>query len=330
MFICFSRFFSKGLVPMSQFTDIERSLLSKVFLNEDIAMYFKWKRYATNDQITLKDEEFTIISWDNYKKGTGSLEEAYTMAKSEKLDLVLVCRSPPTVRIMNYNNWILRWAFRDIQLKSSSFTKRNSPLFQISHRISDSDLDLKLKRISELLQKHDSVIIDSKVSNEGSFEEMRSLKKFEATFQKKLKSTMSGKPIDIRMHSSDLSVKLVIKRIDSIKTIENYDLALNEPKDERIVSHSVMTSDFGNDEEEYMRQILTGEHNMFDNLGKKNEEYENYNKIEGDVHDQNDFNQDDDENSQIDEELEAIKLKVENLVGKELAEKFLMGRFKLR
>lgn len=312
---------------MSQFSDFERSMLSKVFLNEDIAKHFGWKRYLTNDQITLKDEEFTIISWDNYKKGTGSLEEAFNMAKSEKLDLVLVCRNPPTVRIMNYKNWILRWAFRDVQLQSTSFTKRNAPLFQISHRISEIDLDLKLKRISELLQKHDSVIIDSKVTNEGSFEEMRSLKKFEVTFQKRLKTVMSGKPIDIKVHSSDLSVKLIVKRVDSAKVVENYDLALNEPKSERIVSNFVLSADFGNDEDEYMSQILTGEHNIFEKVDKRNEESDRDDEVEDN---EGVYIPEEDENSQVDEEVTELKVKVENLVGKELAEKFLMGRLKLR
>ena len=314
---------------MSQFTDIERSMLSKVFLNADIAAHFGWKRYQTNEQITLNNEEFTIIGWENYKKSSGSLKEALSTAESEKLDLVLVCRSPATLRIMNYKNWILRWAYRDVQLKSTSFTKRNAPLFQISHRISDTDLDLKLKRISELLQKHDSVIVDSKVSNEGSFDEMRSLKKFEVTFQKRFKSVMTGKPIDIRVHSSDLSSKMVIKRVDAARTVENYDLALNEPKDERIVSHAALNSDFGNDEEEYMRQILTGEHNMFNNANREREkEDREYGLINEEGNRDNDY--DNDEDSQVDEELSALKVKVEGLVGKDLAEKFLKGRLKIR
>lgn len=317
---------------MSQFTDLERSMLSKVFLNSDIAKYFGWKRYPTNEQITLNNEEFTIIGWENYKKGSGTLQEALSMAESEKLDLVLVCRSPATVRIMNYKNWILRWAFRDVQLKSTSFTKRNAPLFQISHRISDIDLDLKLKRISELLLKHESIIIDSKVSNESSFEEMRSLKKFEITFQKRLKSVMTGKAIDIKVHSSDLSSKIIIKRVDAAKTVENYVLDLNEPKDMRIVSKNAMNTDFGNDEDEYMATILTGEHNMFSRVDddKEKAEYDDENeKDEGSFQDDSHI-QAEEEDPMIDEELLAIKIKVQDLVGKELAEKFLKGRLKIR
>jgi translation initiation factor IF-3 len=327
MIIGCCRFFTKVLVPMSQFSDHEKHRLSRVFLDDAVAKYFGWKRYLTNDEIII-NEEVAIISWDNYYKGTGSLEEARAQAEAEKLDLVLVCKKPATVRIMNYKNWILRWAYRDSKTESINLNKRSAPVYNISHKISDIDLDIKLNRIADLLEKHDSVIIDSRIKNQNSFEEVKNLKIFEGKVQKLLRGLLFGKAIDMKVTSSDFSFKIMVKKFGSSKSAVNLSMELNEPKDERVFNKKVFNRDFGDEEEEYMQAILTGNHNKFDSVKEDMEVLEDLERFN-----RQDYNEDQVHNQsthEVDDKTIELRERVVSLVGEALASKFLKGRLKFK
>lgn len=325
------RFNVKNMIPMTQFTDSEKFLLARVFLDDQVAKHFRWKRYQINEQVHFEGEA-NIISWENYKISKGTLQEAKELAEKDKLDLVLVHEdeTEPVVRIMNYRNWILRWAFRDKQIKTVEFQKKSSPYFYLSHRITENDLNLKLKKIGELLEKHNSVSIESKVANENSLDDIRSLRKFELNIQKKIKGSIDGKAVNVKVMSGELHTKIIIRKIGKLQEFGDYNLALNEPKDESRKYDEAGKVDFGNEEDEFMKEVLQGTGEKFSSATSelsrmKNADFEsNIAAAAGEFYD-------DDENyDPMREELNTIKMKITDLVGEELAEKFLKGRLKYK
>ena len=326
------RFNVKAMVPMSQFTDSEKFLLARVFLDDEVAKHFRWKRYLINEDVKFEGEA-NIINWENYRVSKGTLREAQELAEKEKLDLVLVYEdeTEPVVRIMNYRNWILRWAFRDKQIKTVAFQKKSSPYFYLSHRITENDLNLKLKKIGELLEKHHSVSIESKVTNENSLDEIRSLRKFEINIQKKIKGSIEGKAVTVKVISGELQTKVLIRKIGKMQEFGDYNLALNEPKDESRKYDEEDRVDFGNEEDEFMKEVLQGDGEKFHSAKSEVARMNSEGLVGGASVAGGGFYDDDDENfDPMREELNTIKMKISDLVGEELAEKFLKGRLKYK
>lgn len=331
----FKRFSSKAMVPMSQFTDDEKVKLAKVFLDPEVAEHFRWKRYPTNREVKFKGEA-TIVSWDNYKIGTGTIEDAKKIAIKEKLDLVFVhdTEKEKVVRIMNYRNWILRWAFRDKQMKTVEFIKKNTPVLQVSHKIAERDLDMRLKKIGEMLDKHQIVTIESKVANENSFEEIKSLRKFENMIQKKIRSKIEGKIVDIKVNSGDYSTRVNIRRVGKTEHFGNYNLSLNEPIDStREFEGQELNLD--DEEDEYMKKVLGDNTEMFRKIRNQPSEAVIESKQKIIDHIQRAANNDpygdvEEDEDPMRKELQVIKQKITDLVGEELAEKFLKGRLKYK
>lgn len=313
---------SKKFQSLDEFTDREKKKLEKVFLDDEIAEFFRWKRYPINDKV-LFEGEAEVISWENYKIGASPLEDVKETAKNEKLDLVLVRNNPPVVRLMNYRNWILRWALQDHEMTSIYDKKKSTPTFRLSHRITDADIEVKSNRFNQLLKSHNTIIVESIVENENSVDEIHSLRKFESEFPKKIRSKLSDKSIMLKSVSSEYSVKIIIKAVTKGKEYSYYSLALNESSEnwEKVEVHEAYNPE--KDEESFMSNFLMADFAPKDIPTIISPDIGELSLRKGGV----DYGDGDYEGSSSGAN-DHIKTRIKKLLGDELAHKFLKGRLK--
>ncbi|OMJ91945.1 hypothetical protein SteCoe_5373 [Stentor coeruleus] len=323
---------SKNFKSLNEFSDREKKKLERVFLDDEIAEFFRWKRYPINDQISFEGEA-KLISWENFKIGETSLEEAREAARNEKLDLVLVKKEPPVVRIMNYRNWILRWALQDHEIKTSYDKKKSAPIFKISHRITDADIEVKINRFNELLKTHNMIVVESSVLTTSSVDEINSLRKFEVEFPKKIRPKLSNKSVWLKIVSGEFSVKIIIKTATKEKEYAYYSLALNESSESWEKVEVFETYNHEKDEEAFMNSFLNGDFapKNADNLIAPEVSEISQQKVSIDYIDHSlgtDFIGDDSIDN-TNKEVEYVKDRIRKLLGDELAAKFLKGRLKV-
>jgi translation initiation factor IF-3 len=309
------RNFSAKAKERMKFTEPELKKLEKVYLDPQIAAYFRWKRYPINNQVFFSGEA-DIISWENRKVGNGSLEEVKEKAENQKLDLVLVCPKPPIIRIMNYKNWILSWAFKE-RIATAIYTKKKQgAVYRLSLHISEGDLETKLNKFLKSFEETGTVTIEAHVNSEHSLEEQNLLRKFEFDFSKKLKDKFKFHSMSLKTTGSEFSVKFIIKKPQD--TLEAYDGAypLDSKREEMSVAEKKVVENYvPPDEEEFMERLLQGkvvkETEEIEYIDEKQEE--NYDLKKG-VSD-----------------YSALKKRVTWLVGdSELAGRFLKSRFKVK
>lgn len=304
------RSFAVKFTPLSQFTQSEKFLLEKVYLDDEIASYFKWKRYPINDQVEFEGEA-QIINWENFRIGFGDLSVARDLALEHQVDLVLVRRETPVVRLMNYNNFILRWALKDVSLDMTG--SRNAVSYvRVSHKIADRDLDIKVKRAFELVSDKRTAVIESDKIDEFNEIDHKLLNAFQKVLLKKLHSR-NKENLSISVSKHEHLIRITLKSTGNSKNaMPNLDLDLNTKATPiQKVAVEVFEKVEFDDEEEFMNKLLE-------------EPLETQEKpIPEEIFVNRNF--DHMEDSEV---SYAIKQKIKQILGEELASRFLKGRFK--
>lgn len=114
------------------------------------------KRNFINEQI--RDREVKVIADDGTQLGVLELDEAIEIAKSKKMDLVLVASNtkPKVCKIMDYGKYLFD------QSKKEKANRRQAKVSEqkevrISSNIADHDLNHKAKLASDFLKKDHKV-----------------------------------------------------------------------------------------------------------------------------------------------------------------------------
>ena len=306
------RGFAKRIKPATKFTEDEKKRLEKVFFDDEIVDYFRWKRYPINDQVFF-DGEADIISWENTRISAGTLSAARSLSEMEQLDLVLVHKQPPVVRLMNYRNFILGWAFKDRDLNTIMQKQLTTSYMKLSYRIHENDLENKLNRGLELLSDTNKVVFEAEPFDRGDEAEVKTVKNFEKELVKKLKAKCEeGMVVIPARHEYVVRVTLRWGKEQKVHGGNNT-LALREA-----INRTAKVTKFEpvkiEDEDEFMNK-------MMDSIGVKKEEETQIPRIAN-------FDMVDDDIYRT--PGEKVKSKLKSLLGEELAQKFLKGRFKIK
>ena len=307
------RYFASKNKSKIVYTDQEKKRLEQVFLDDEIAKFFKWKRYPINDDVIF-DNEADFINWENRRIGNGSITKAREIAEMEELDVVLVKKNPPIVRFMNYKNWILRWALNDRELNAAQLNRGTTTYMRIGQNILPNDLEYKLARAIELVDSKKSVMIESQAFDTENPEEITDLKIFEKKLWQKLKEKIKGNSVLIDNRSVDGQIRIFM-RVTGLKMSidkQNDENKLREgsayQKEHKLPAFTMP------DEDAFMENILSGGivAETEDQYAKNNQLLENkYIPINYDKE-------------------ETIKQKIITMLGADLASKFMKGRFSLK
>lgn len=106
----------------------------------------------------IKHREVRLIGADGQQIGVVSLDEARAQARGAELDLVEVASGakPPVCKLVNYSKYVYELQkAAQTKAKSAKPTKMKSMKFGI--KIEPNDLDVKLRKILEFLQKQHAV-----------------------------------------------------------------------------------------------------------------------------------------------------------------------------
>lgn len=309
-----ARAFAKKINPSTNFTELEKKKLENVFLDDDIAKYFNWKRYPVNEQVTFQGEA-DIINWENRKIGVGDVTKARELSEIEQLDLVLVRKVPPVVRLMNYKNFILRWAFKDRLISTSKQTQQTQTIIKIYHKISESDLSMKINNLIQILKNKNIVIVECDIYNPENLEEAKNSSEFAQNLGKKIKS-MAGEILVNFTFKPEKNVNKIILKVEQKHKIfvENLEIDLAVRSGQKKIE--TLNQVKFEDEDEFMNSILSGKFEPETNFMKKIIEKEAQIRF-----DENYSEKKIDENN--------IKQKIRKLLGEELSYKFFKGRKKI-
>ena len=304
------RLASKKSKILINFTPAEKKKLEKVYLNDDFAHFFKWKRYPINEQVVFKGEA-EIINWENRLIATGGLTKARELASIEKLDLVLVRKDPPVVRVMNYKNFILRWAFKDIGFSTAKEVKKGHSIVKVNYWISSIDLDYKIRKIPELMKETNLIIFETDPFDPLDEDEVKLVKIFEKELHEKIKQFVENKQMVINLISTPNMIRVQVRSIGKQKeSVEYTDSNLKDYSDSAL--YNPFETFQVPDEDEFMKSILNS--SVAPKMPNKKEEMFSLPEKVPEMFFKN--------------KTEEIKYKIKSLLGDDLASKFLKGRLK--
>jgi translation initiation factor IF-3 len=81
----------------------------------------------------------------------GSLKQALELAERQALDTVLLCEEPPVIKICNVASHLSH---------STLPSQREVPVTTISYRVTENDLEIKLRSICGCREKQDVAELD--------------------------------------------------------------------------------------------------------------------------------------------------------------------------
>jgi len=114
------------------------------------------KRVAINHQI--KSSEVRLIDSDGNQLGVVPLGDALKKAQEQNLDLVQVTdkATPPVCKITNYGKYLYKLQKKEKKTQKSSEIKG----IRLRFNISDHDMEIRIKKAVQFLNKGDKVKID--------------------------------------------------------------------------------------------------------------------------------------------------------------------------
>ncbi len=117
------------------------------------------EQYRRNNQIRAK--EVRLIDETGKQIGVVSIKEALALAQEKGLDLVEVAPQarPPVCRIMNYSQWIYQKQKKEKAARKKQKATEMKEL-KFSLRISDNDLQVKLRQLTRFLNEGHKVKIN--------------------------------------------------------------------------------------------------------------------------------------------------------------------------
>ena len=204
-------------VPKHEYkiSEEDKRRLLDVLKDEEVASGLGIKRYPINEEVVFEGEA-QIISWDNRLMDNGDLEKAREISTRENLDLVLVRANPPVVRILNYSKWLLKAASGQYAQRSKKEMLEEPRIIPIKNKITENDLETKLKKIVDMLKQLYKIIIEINIKDKEDSEEIDRTKVLQENLIQKLKEFTTLPPIKISVASFPHLI-----RINCIPQIEN-------------------------------------------------------------------------------------------------------------
>lgn len=318
MFRALLRTFSaKKLEKVTSLSQGDRAKIEALISNKELAKAIGIKRYPINDEVTFEGDA-ELIGWDNRFICRGSLTVANTLAEEGGLDLVLMRKDPPVVRIMNYSKYLLKAAtsaYADTARKNLS---RDTSHFNMKNTIADHDLYIKLRKITNLLKQLYKILIEIRVLEPESTEEIERTKLLAGKIRESIKKTTTLPPstisIDHFKSFTRISIVPIVEKAtereleELVRNTELFDIAGASGYQERMmkkvqkIQSTPIIEEVYSDEDEIMQKLM-------------NEDEDNLLSSKGIL-------DDDISESSIDQDIVDI-------LGMELAYKIKKGRVKL-
>lgn len=112
--------------------------------------------HKINEEINHK--EVTLISHDGENLGKIGIDKAIELSNENNLDLVLMSEDPPVCKILDYQKFLYQ-AKKKLKNKAKNSKTESIKEIKIGATIHEHDLEVKIKKIKELLAKGHKVRI---------------------------------------------------------------------------------------------------------------------------------------------------------------------------
>ena len=116
--------------------------------------------YSINNDILVK--ECILIDQDKQNLGKRSLSDAQKIANENELDLVLISDNPPVCRILDYQKFVYENK-KKIKHQQKASKVESIKEIKFGANIQQHDLDIKIKKIKELLQQGHKVKVSCRI-----------------------------------------------------------------------------------------------------------------------------------------------------------------------
>lgn len=252
----------------------EKAKIEALISNKEIAKTIGMKRYLINDEVSFEGEA-ELIGWDNRFICKGGLAIANSLAEEDGLDLVLMRKDPPVVRIMNYSKYLLKAAAASYADATRKNLNQDASLFNMKNTITDHDLHIKLNKIYNILKQLYRILIEIRVLKFDSTEEIERTKLLADKIRENIKGTTTLPPSTISIDHfkgfTRISIvptvgKTTEKELEElVRNTELFDIAGASGYQERMmkkvrkIQSTPVIEEVYSDEDEIMQQLMNGE-----------------------------------------------------------------------